>query len=178
MYQPKSIYTQLALETIQHYLKNGHLKKFPEEKIPEALKNMQAGCFVSLHKLGGELRGCIGTIEPLEKNLADEIQRNAISAAFRDSRFSSLQSSEMDEIELSVDVLTLPERVYSLDELDPMIYGVIVSDGNYNRAVLLPSLPGIETLDKQLDIVIRKAGLGHKNIEELEVYRFTSTRYH
>lgn len=178
MYQPETIYTRVALETIKFYLDFGKLEDIVESDIPEEINSIQRGCFVSLHKLDGELRGCIGTIEPQEKNLAEEIRRNAISAAFRDTRFQALQKVELDSIEFSVDVLTPPERIYDLEDLDPLIYGVIVSDGKYNRAVLLPSLPGIDTLEKQLNIVKRKAGLERKNIEDLEIYRFSSTRYH
>ena len=89
-----------------------------------------------------------------------------------------MEKEELDNIELSVDVLTAPERVFDPEDLDPLIYGVIVSDGQYNRAVLLPSLPGIDTLEKQMNIVKRKAGLSNKSFDELEVYRFSSTRYH
>ncbi len=178
MYQPESIYTKVALETIKYYLESNDLIEFQDGEIPEEITTIRRGCFVSLHKLDGELRGCIGTIEPQEKNLAEEIRRNAISAACRDSRFNPLAKEEMDQIELSVDVLSTPERVYILDDLDPNIYGVIVSDGKYNRAILLPALPGIDTLDQQLSIVQRKAGLSHKSLDELDIYRFTSTRYH
>lgn len=178
MYQPESIYTKVALETIKYYLDYGELKKFSKSEIPEEIRNIRRGCFVSLHKLDGELRGCIGTIEPQEKNLAEEIRRNAISAAFRDSRFNPLAKEEFNQIELSVDVLSAPERIFDADDLDPNVYGVIVSDGQYKRAVLLPSLPGIDTLDQQMNIVKRKASLNHKSFDELEIYRFSSTRYH
>lgn len=178
MYQAETIYTKVALETIKFYLDYGKLKDFAKSDIPEEINTIRRGCFVSLHKLDGELRGCIGTIEPQEKNLAEEIRRNAISAAFRDSRFNPLVKEELDNIELSVDVLTAPERVFDPEDLDPLIYGVIVSDGQYNRAVLLPSLPGIDTLEKQMSIVKRKAGISNKSFDELEIYRFSSTRHH
>ncbi len=178
MYQPETIYTKVAMETIRLYLDYGKLADFKKSNIPQEINTIRRGCFVSLHKLDGELRGCIGTIEPQEKNLAEEIRRNTISAAFRDSRFNPLVKEELDDIELSVDVLTTPERVYDANDLDPFIYGVIVSDGQYKRAVLLPSLPGIDTLKKQMSIVKRKAGLSNKSFEELEIYRFNSTRYH
>jgi len=84
----------------------------------------------------------------------------------------------MDDIEFSVDVLTVPEAIHDLDDLDPQIYGVIVTDGNYSRAVLLPSIPTIDTIEKQIDIVKRKAGLSKISNDKLTFYRFTSNRYH
>jgi AMMECR1 domain-containing protein len=114
----------------------------------------------------------------VEKNLLTEIKRNAVSAAFRDSRFEPLHEDEFENLEISVDVLSVPEQIEHPDDLDPEVYGVIVSDGTYHRAILLPSIEGIDTVEKQLSIVKRKAGLGHKNWEDLTVYRITTTRYY
>ncbi|MCD4731920.1 MAG: AmmeMemoRadiSam system protein A [Bacteroidales bacterium] len=177
MYQPKTIYTKVALETIINFL-NGNAPELSKEKLPKELSETRNGCFVSLHKTDGSLRGCIGTIEPVEENLFSEINRNAVAAAMRDSRFSPLTMEEMDDVEISVDVLTVPEEIFDLDDLDPQIYGVIVSDGASKRAVLLPSIPGIDTVEKQLDIVKRKAGLDHVQNKKLKLLRFTSNRYH
>jgi len=177
MYQPKTIYTKVALESIMNFLKE-NTSEIPENDIPELLAKTRRGCFVSLHKTDGSLRGCIGTIEPVEENLYREIARNAISAAFSDSRFSPVTLEEMEDIELSVDVLTEPEEIFDLEELDPQIYGVIVSDGSYKRAVLLPSIPAIDTVEKQINIVKHKAGLDNVDNEKLKFYRFTSNRYH
>ncbi len=177
MYQPKSIYTKVAFETIYNLLKeNPHAES--EKDLPQELTKARNGCFVSLHKTDGSLRGCIGTIEPLEENLFHEITRNAISAAKRDTRFNPLTLEEIEDIEISVDVLTVPEEIFDLDDLDPQIFGVIVTDGAFKRAVLLPSIPTIDTVGKQIDIVKRKAGLEKVKNEKLKFFRFTSNRYH
>jgi len=178
MFIPKSPYSRIAFEAIKYYLKKGNLKRFSLEGLPSELYEIQRGCFVSLHKTDGELRGCIGTIEPRDSNLYEEIKHNAISAAFNDSRFSPLTKAEFNDLEVSVDVLTPPEQVFSMDDLDPLIYGVIVTDESYRKAVLLPSIPGIDTLEEQLRIVKRKAGLNNEANESLQFYRFSSTRYH
>ncbi len=177
MYQPKSIYTKVALESILNLLKK-ETTEIPEDNLPEELSKKRCGCFVSLHKTDGSLRGCIGTIEPVEENIYHEINRNAVAAAIRDSRFSPLTMDEMDDVEISVDVLTVPEEIFDLDDLDPYIYGVIVTNGAYKRAVLLPSIPGIDTIEQQLDIVKRKAGLEKVKNKDLKFFRFTSNRYH
>jgi len=178
MYNPQSPYTQIAFETIKQYLQQGHLEISKIPGLPAELFKIRRGCFVSLHKLDDELRGCIGTIEPREDNLVEEIKRNAISAAIHDHRFSPLTNTEFPGIKISVDVLTEPEPVSSLEDLDPQIFGLIVSDGKIQKGVLLPSIPDIDTIEKQIRIVKRKAGLSNSDDRHLTFYRFTSNRYH
>jgi uncharacterized protein len=177
MYLPKTPYTEIALQSLSFYLSHRTLEGLILTGIPPELYNEKRACFVSLHKLNGDLRGCIGTIEPKEENIVLEISCNAISAAMRDSRFAPLRYKEMEHIELSVDVLSKPEIISNLNELDPDIYGVIVSDGGFKRAVLLPGLEGIGTIEKQLHVVKRKADLSDIPNEHLTIHRFTSTRY-
>jgi len=178
MYKPKTIYTQIALKTISHYLTNGNLKKFHFSDTPKNILEQKRACFVSIHNSEGELRGCIGTIEPVYHSLYEEIVNNAVAAATRDTRFRQLTRNEFDDIEISVDVLTIPEEIFDFSDLDFKIYGVIVSDGNYKRGILLPNLDGIESVDHQIQIAQRKAGLADVPLDQLRIYRFTSTRYH
>jgi len=120
------------------------------------------------------LRGCIGTLEPVRANLALEIRENAISAGTQDYRFSPVQKEELPELEYSVDVLSRPEPVRSISELDPKRYGVIVRQGS-RSGVLLPDLEGVETAQQQVDIAMQKAGIrpGTKvDLERFEVRRF------
>jgi AmmeMemoRadiSam system protein A len=177
MYLPKTPYTEIALQSLTFYLSHRTLKGLILTGIPSELYKQKRACFVSLHKLNGDLRGCIGTIEPKEENIVLEISCNAISAAMNDSRFTPLRYNEMENIELSVDVLSKPEPISNINDLDPDIFGVIVSDGGVKRAVLLPGLEGIGTIEKQLRVVKRKAGLSDISDEYLTIHRFTSTRY-
>ncbi|MBN2175561.1 MAG: AmmeMemoRadiSam system protein A [Bacteroidales bacterium] len=178
MFQPKSIYSKIALKAILAEMAGNDPLKIHIPDIPAELYETRKGCFVSLHKPDGELRGCIGTIEPCEKNLYFEIIRNAVSSAFSDSRFEPLTDFEMENLEISVDVLTVPEEIESPDDLDPQIFGLIVTDNRNKRAVLLPGIPGIDTIEKQIRIVKRKAGLSQSDDNELYYFRFTSTRFH
>lgn len=178
MVQPQSPYTRIAHTTIQHYLTVGHAVGLAHHEIPPELYTIQRGCFVSLHLLNDDLRGCMGTIEPQEDNLVEEIQRNALSAAFHDHRFAPLTIEDFHSVKISVDVLTIPEKITSPEELDPLIFGLIISDGKYQRGVLLPSIPGIDTVEQQVRIVKRKAGLEKADDRGLTFYRFTSNRYH
>lgn len=178
MYIPQSPYTRIALESIKYHLGGGSVQELDFKDVPPALYTIKRGCFVSVHKLDDELRGCIGTLEPHEQNLVLEIRRNAVSAAFNDQRFHPLTEEELPDIKLSVDVLTEPERIHSSEDLDPMIYGLIISDGKFQRGVLLPALPGVESIEKQIQVVKQKAGLSDVDNSRLEFYRFSSTRYH
>jgi AMMECR1 domain-containing protein len=74
-----------------------------------------------------------------------------------------------------VDVLTPPEPIQSMDQLDPKRYGVIVRSG-WRRGLLLPDLEGVDTVEYQVDIARRKAGIGPQ--EPVELYRFEVKRYH
>lgn len=132
----------------------------------------RAACFVSLKK-HGELRGCIGTLSPAEPDLGREIARNAHSAAFQDPRFNPVRAEELVELSVSVDVLSPSEPCLPAD-LDPASYGVIVASG-FRRGVLLPDLPGIDTVALQLDVVLQKASISPA--ESYDVERFTVDRY-
>ena len=134
----------------------------------------RAGVFVSIKK-HGELRGCIGTIQPVQANVVEEIRANAISAAFRDPRFDPVEPEELNDLVYSVDVLTPPEPVASLAELDPKVYGVIVRQ-NGRSGLLLPDLPGIDTAEEQVAIARRKAGIPADSPVQLE--RFRVVRYY
>ncbi len=134
---------------------------------------MRAGAFVSLKK-GGELRGCIGTVEPVRKNLAEEIIMNAVSAGMKDPRFEPVRAEEIDDLEISVDVLMPPERIEDPGGLDPRKYGVLLRSGQ-RSGLLLPDLEGIDTAAEQIAIARRKAGIGPH--EPVELYRFEVRRY-
>ncbi len=163
---------QLARKTIETYVRQRRTIEPPEELTPEM--QGRAGIFVSLHDRAGRLRGCIGTIEPAEDNVAQEVIRNAISAATRDPRFPPVRPEELDHLDVKVDVLTEPEPVQSTDQLDPKRYGVIVQCG-WRRGLLLPDLEGVDTVEYQVDIARRKAGIGPQ--EPVQLYRFEVKRY-
>ncbi|MEW6574004.1 MAG: AmmeMemoRadiSam system protein A, partial [Bacillota bacterium] len=122
----------------------------------------------------GLLRGCIGTIEPTQANIVEEVVENAVSAATRDSRFDPVSPAEVPDLDVTVDVLGEPETVSGLDDLDPKRYGVIVSRGS-RRGLLLPDLEGIDTPEQQVSIARRKAGIDPEETVKLE--RFLVTRY-
>ncbi|OQY00222.1 MAG: AmmeMemoRadiSam system protein A [Bacteroidetes bacterium 4572_117] len=177
MYKAKTSFAKHAFNIIKAYVKTKNIDKFKNIEFPVEFKHNLA-CFVTIHNNDGSLRGCIGTIEPREDNLWLEIISNAVSACTRDSRFSPVKPNELQQIEVSVDVLSEPKKVDDLNELDPKKFGVIVTDGNYMRGVLLPDIEGVDKVEDQIKIAKRKAGLADMENEFLEIYSFTATRYH
>jgi AmmeMemoRadiSam system protein A len=141
----------------------------------------RAACFVSLKTKDGELRGCIGTIEPAHDTLAEELIANAISAAARDPRFKPVRANELPQLCYSVDVLSAPEPT-TFEELDSSIYGVIVEDETgERRGLLLPKLEGVNTASKQVEIAARKAGIppgAPVRLSRFRVQRFGEGKTH
>lgn len=162
---------QLAIDTIRTFVQEGKVISPPATSIDE-MKG-KAGVFVSLKKHGA-LRGCIGTFEPTQPNIALEIIHNAISAATRDPRFPPVEAHELSEMDYSVDILTKPEAVSDTKDLDPKRYGVIVESG-WRKGLLLPDLEGVDTVEYQLSIAKQKAGIGEK--ESVKICRFMVKRY-
>ena len=132
-------------------------------------------CFVSIKTRTGDLRGCIGTVEPSKQTLADEVIVNAISAATRDPRFPPVAIDELPNLVYSVDLLAAPEPA-RFEDLDPAVYGVIVEDETgYARGLLLPDIPGVDTVAKQVEIAARKAGIAPG--KKLKLSRFRVERF-
>jgi AmmeMemoRadiSam system protein A len=163
---------ELARRTIESYIREKRTIEPPGELVPEM--QGRAGTFVSLHDSRGNLRGCIGTIEPRQPTVAQEVIQNAISAATRDPRFLPVQPEELEGLDVKVDVLTEPEPIDSMDQLDPKRYGVIV-ESDWRRGLLLPDLEGVDTVEYQVDIAMRKAGI--RPGEPMQLYRFEVIRY-
>jgi AmmeMemoRadiSam system protein A len=139
------------------------------------LWSMRRACFVSIKTLRGDLRGCIGTILPTQPDLGLEIIANAVSASTRDPRFPPMTAAELDGVKISVDVLTLPEPA-EISRLDPKIWGVIVTQG-WKRGVLLPDLEGVDSVELQLSIAARKAGIRDFRDDGVEIERFRVERW-
>ena len=165
----ESYLVRLARETLERYVRGLPLPD-PGE-IPEEFR-FRAGVFVSLKK-GGVLRGCMGTVAPQKASVVEEVMANAITAGIHDPRFAPVRPEELDELEYSVDVLSPPEPVRGLEDLDPRRYGVIVRSGR-RSGLLLPGIEGIETAAQQVAIAREKAGIGpHEpvTLERFEVVR-------
>ena len=163
----------LARQAIETFVLSGTILAPPRSR--GGLLRSRAPCFVSIKTRGGELRGCIGTIESSKDTLAEEIIANAISAATTDPRFEPVRPEELSDLRYSVDVL-LPAEEASMSDLDPRVYGVIVADeSGTRRGLLLPDIPGIDDAEQQVEIAARKAGIGRD--ESVRLWRFKVERF-
>ena len=165
----------LARRAIERFIGDG-VRIEPPDDLPAELER-PAGAFVTIRR-HGELRGCIGTIQPTCSTVAEEVIRNAVSAATRDYRFQPVTADELASLDVKVDVLSDPEPVHSLDELDPRRYGLIVQSKTRpsKRGLLLPDLDGIDTVEDQVHWTrYHKAGITDPD-EPVQMYRFEVTR--
>lgn len=165
---------ELARKTIEMHIHEGRTPRPPAALV--ASMPQRSGAFVSIHS-HGQLRGCIGTIEPTQDNVVEEVIANAVSAATRDPRFPPITRDELPHLDIKVDVLGEPEPVSGIDELDPKRYGVIVQSREepWKRGLLLPDLEGIDTAKEQVAIARRKAWL--RPADPVRLYRFEVVRY-
>ncbi len=147
----------LARKAVETFVLTNALIKPPRH--PVGLLAERAACFVSIKTRTGDLRGCVGTVEPAQETLAQELILNAIHAASRDPRFQTISAAELPHLSYSVDVLSAPEPA-TFAELDPKNFGVIVEDdAGRHRGLLLPDLEGVDTAAKQVEIAARKGGI-------------------
>jgi len=163
-------YVRLAVAAIGAYIRQRTVLSPPTD-LPTEMRE-RAAVFVSIKK-SGTLRGCIGTFFPSEPTIADEIVANAIKSATMDPRFPPIDVSELDDLSVSVDVLTTPEPC-SEEDLDPSVYGILIRAGA-RRGLLLPDLEGVETVADQVLITRRKAGIAPS--EPIEIARFRVERH-
>ena len=121
-----------------------------------------SGCFVTLTK-HGQLRGCIGHIIPQEA-LHKAISDNAQSAALHDGRFTPVQPEELDQLEIEISVLTVPEPLPFnspddlLNKLQPYRDGVVLRLGEAGATYLPQVWAQIPDKVHFLDSLAQKAG--------------------
>ncbi len=131
----KKFLLALAREAIQHNLASG---KSPPKKIKDPKLIEQRGAFVTL-KVKGQLRGCIGFPLPY-KPLWETIRDAAVSAATQDYRFQPLTLEELSETKIEISVLTLPELIKDIKDIEVGKHGIIISKGPC-KGLLLPQVP-------------------------------------
>jgi AmmeMemoRadiSam system protein A len=169
-----SPHTQLAQKTIETFVREGKMIDLPDD-VPAELLEKHAGVFVTIYK-HSDLRGCIGTIEPVQDNIALEIINNAISSCSRDYRFNPVQEDELDDLKYEVSVLHEPIPVEDIEKHDPKTHGIIVSTSDGRKGLLLPDLNGIDRTEQQINIAAQKGMIDPSSdeliLEEFEVEKF------
>ncbi|MDI6778143.1 MAG: AmmeMemoRadiSam system protein A [Patescibacteria group bacterium] len=170
-----NLYVKLAREAIENYIHYGKVIGAPSDLPPDFYEN-KCGVFVSIHN-GKELRGCIGTYLPAHKNLAEEIILNAVAACSRDSRFSPITVEELPALSVEISLLSVPESISSLDELDPKKYGVVVKCFDGRCGLLLPDIEGVDSTEQQILIACQKGGINLKADADAEIYKFQVNKF-
>jgi AmmeMemoRadiSam system protein A len=163
----------LARLAVERYVTRAGTVAPPDH--PADVLAQHSGVFVTLREICGALRGCIGTIEPAFPNVAGEIIQNAINAATKDPRFPEVSERELPNLVYGVDVLSAPERVAGLADLDPLRFGVIIEAQDGRRGLLLPRIDGIETVEQQWRAVHNKARV--EPGAAVRIMRFTVRRF-
>jgi AmmeMemoRadiSam system protein A len=133
------------------------------------------GAFVTLNK-HGQLRGCIGTIQP-SRPLYQVVEEMAAAAAFEDSRFDPLTVQELKDLELEISVLTPLQRVKNIQEIEIGKHGLYIKKGFYS-GLLLPQVATDYNWSRQtfLEETCRKAGMDRNAWKEkgTEIYMFSA----
>ncbi len=169
----------LARTSIHYGLSHARAPSVSLDDCAPALRQPGAA-FITL-TIDGQLRGCIGSLEA-RRPLAEDIAQNAYAAAFNDPRFTPLSSSEFNDLDIHISVLSPQEPMaFSsekdlIEQLRPGVDGLVLEEGR-NRGTFLPSvwesLPNSALFLRQLK---RKAGLPEDYWSEtIKIYRYTTT---
>jgi len=182
MYSSKQKETLLdvAKKSIAHGLKENRPLKISAKDFEKELKEKRA-TFITLH-IGDALRGCIGMLEAM-RPLIEDVAENAYAAAFRDPRFRPLSNEELDQLKISISILSPSEPIKFSSEEDlisqirPGVDGLILEEG-MNRGTFLPSVwESVKTAKEFLQHLKMKAGLSPDYWSETIKMRRYTTEY-
>jgi uncharacterized protein len=140
--EEKQTLLRLARQSLEAGVRRETLPKLDQAALTQTLRS-EGAAFVTL-TVHGELRGCIGALEPYQ-SLAEDIREHAVAAALEDYRFPQVQEDELAKIEIEVSRLTRPIPLEYIDaddlltKLRPSVDGVILRDGS-RRATFLPQV--------------------------------------
>jgi uncharacterized protein len=140
--EEKRTLLELAREALQQGVGGQRLHALELDNLDTRLRELGAS-FVTL-TIGGQLRGCIGALEPYQP-LAEDVREHAVAAALEDPRFPPVSPDELEHIDIEISRLTLPRSLeYGdaedlLNKLHPHTDGVILRDG-FRRATFLPQV--------------------------------------
>ena len=171
----KQVLVKIARDTLALYLNR---RVLPQLSAYPATPNLQKECgvFVTLkNKKNKELRGCIGYLSGV-KPLRESVRDCTVEAATRDQRFPPMQAGEDQTVTIEISVLTPPQKIGSITQIEIGKHGLIISKG-MRRGVLLPQVP-VEwgwNRDDFLKAICQKAGLPEDAWKEgADLYIFTA----
>jgi AmmeMemoRadiSam system protein A len=181
----KQTLLQLAREAMEYGVRGELLPPLDPAPLSLILR-AEGASFVTL-TVHGQLRGCIGALQPYQ-SLAEDVREHAIAAALQDFRFPPVQPSELSQIEIEVSRLTLPQPLEYADSADllaklrPGVDGVILRDG-FQRATFLPQVwEQLPDKEEFLSHLCAKMGASHdlwrKKHLDVEIYQVEEFHEH
>jgi len=176
MIEPKTNYAKIAFDAILFYVSTGQIRKTNIDKISADLK-LNRACIVSIYDLNNNLLGNYGDINPRNEFLYDEIIENAIGAALKDENTDPIQSSQLYQMKVFVDVLSVPHKVEDLGELKPQKHGLLIQNPKGELNYIMPNIKGINTTEQQIGMLKEEAGITEKDNTKIDLWFFKSTRY-
>ena len=171
---------EVARKTLESSVKEGKRPDLNsgEYTLSQTLKNKR-GVFVTLNK-NGNLRGCIGHIQPREQ-LFDAVIDNTINSSMNDGRFRPVSEDELPDIEIDISVLSPIKKISGAEKFITGKHGIIIRLGGM-RAVFLPQVATEQGWNREetLAHLCNKAGLPSYawKDEEMEFFVFTAEVFH
>jgi AmmeMemoRadiSam system protein A len=141
--EEQKILLRLAREAMERGVRGEELPALDPASLPPGLRE-EGSSFITLTEQG-QLRGCIGSLDPYE-SLAEDVRAHAVAAALQDPRFPPVREDELNGIQIEVSRLTRPipldykDADDLLSKLHPYVDGVILRDTSYRRATFLPQV--------------------------------------
>jgi uncharacterized protein len=181
--EEQKILLRLAREALERGVKGEEISALDLSSLPLSLSE-EGSSFVTLTK-GGQLRGCIGSLNPYQ-SLAEDVREHAVAAALNDPRFLPVRENELNGIQIEVSRLTRPvpleykDAEDLLSQLHPHVDGVILQDA-FHRATFLPQVwEKIPDPAEFLDNLCYKMGIKHDawRSKRLDVLTYQVEEFH
>lgn len=168
----KEILFQNAHKAIQSAVKN---EPVPVAESSSDLLNSLTGAYVTIYKFG-ELRGCVGSVEP-KKPLLQTIIDSAYDAAINDPRFNPIKIEELEDLSIEISIISNLKQMKDISEIEVGIHGLMIQQGE-KIGLLLPQMASDYNWDREtfLNQTARKAGLPYNvwKKEDVKIYIFTA----
>jgi MEMO1 family protein len=170
-----------AYATLRHIAAKGRPPEVNLLSFPLALRAQRA-TFVTI-ELGGQLRGCVGTVAPVAPLIADVVA-NTHKAAMQDNRFNPMSAQEIAQATISISILShlrsqpFVSEADLLDRVRPGVDGLMIRQADH-RALFLPKVWGdLPSPPDFLGRLKQKAGLPDKPLAgTATAFRFTTETF-
>ena len=165
-----SVYSRLARQAAEYYVKQSDLLMLPRMLPPDLLR--QRACYISIiENPGRRVRSMYGQALPQQVTLAQEIVMNTIMALTRNPT-RKVSRSDLTALQYSVALLGPLQRITDTAHLDPTQFGLSVQSDRGKSALLLPNRAGVDTVDDQIATAMRESGI-NPGQEAFTMYRFS-----